>query len=493
MSKLDKDILFLILKELQEIRLRNDSISLYPCLLVNKTWCEITVPILWKNPAGLYGLVNHGTTNNLLLNTILLHLSKESRANLKNQGIDRFAETYQQQPLFNYISFWRYLDLQLVENMIKSIENIDESKISIIRNEIMNLFINRSTKFIALSIPDHFDYQLHHISGAEHCFSGLKSLDSYSNINQNILIGLSRISKSIKELTFKIRFCNNPDYSGIINLIEAQKILNEVYIIHCYSGRNESCKVIEESLIKSADNIHHLMIEREPITKFLSHLINLTNLTIGLQDRNDTNWSNLYGVSLPFLKVLKADYIPSNILASLIENTKGNLTEISISYNGDGRIFIQAIYQNCLNLKYLALSINNDSFSEFEKLLINCQHLNGLVIMDARNLYYDDLFKILIRSSPISLFRFKFFFNTKYNHKLKYLKLFLDNWKNRHPILLHLILVEYFADQHMKQKKRAKDLIEKCKDKGIIKHYDIPFSYLFETFEWIKRKPDFYN
>ncbi|RIA79240.1 hypothetical protein C1645_841190 [Glomus cerebriforme] len=216
--------------------------------------------------------------------------------------------------------------------MIKSIENIDESKISIIRNEIMNLFINRSTNFIVFSIPEHFDYQLHHISGAEHCFSGLKSLDSYSNINQNILIGLSRISKSIKELMFNIGFCNNPDYSGIIKLIKAQKILNEVCIIHCYLGRNESCNIIEESLIKNADNIQYLIIDREPITKFLSYLINLTNLTIGSQDWNDTNWNNLYGVSLPFLKVLTADYVPSNILASLIENTKENLTEISILY-----------------------------------------------------------------------------------------------------------------------------------------------------------------
>ncbi|GET54013.1 hypothetical protein GLOIN_2v1870015 [Rhizophagus irregularis DAOM 181602=DAOM 197198] len=29
---------------------KGDRNSLHSCLLVNKTWCEIIVPILWKNP-----------------------------------------------------------------------------------------------------------------------------------------------------------------------------------------------------------------------------------------------------------------------------------------------------------------------------------------------------------------------------------------------------------------------------------------------------------
>ncbi|RGB25485.1 hypothetical protein C1646_771652 [Rhizophagus diaphanus] len=37
MSKLNEDVIFLILKELQ-----NDPSSLYSCLLINRTWCEMT-------------------------------------------------------------------------------------------------------------------------------------------------------------------------------------------------------------------------------------------------------------------------------------------------------------------------------------------------------------------------------------------------------------------------------------------------------------------
>jgi hypothetical protein len=45
MSKLNEDVIFLILKELS-----GDRKSLYSCLLINRTWCEIAVLILWNNP-----------------------------------------------------------------------------------------------------------------------------------------------------------------------------------------------------------------------------------------------------------------------------------------------------------------------------------------------------------------------------------------------------------------------------------------------------------
>ena len=116
---------------------RNNRKFLNPCLLVNRIWCKLTVSILWNNP---YCLTNK--TKNKLFNVILLHLSKESRENLKTQEIDLFIETHHQ-PLFDYINFWKHLDLDLLEDMI--IRNIGKSKISIVKNEIMKLFVNGNT------------------------------------------------------------------------------------------------------------------------------------------------------------------------------------------------------------------------------------------------------------------------------------------------------------------------------------------------------------
>jgi hypothetical protein len=124
MSKLNDDVIFLILKELS-----NDRKLLYSCLLVNRTWCEKAVPILWNKPYCL-----KYNAKKILFNVILLHLSEESRKILKTKEIDFFVETHQK-PLFNYINFWRHLNLCHLESMIEN--NVERPKISTVKNEIM--------------------------------------------------------------------------------------------------------------------------------------------------------------------------------------------------------------------------------------------------------------------------------------------------------------------------------------------------------------------
>src|SRR5437667_304048 len=199
--------------------------------------------------------------------------------------------------------------------------------------------------------------------------------------------------------------------SGIIKLIEAQKNLNDVKSIHKIS--EASHKALEESLIKHADTVKYLQICLRPTTKVLSCLVNLISLDLDLGYTStscDLYWSHLENAHLPFLKILKASWVPSKCLASLIEHTKGQLSEISINYaySHNSQKIIQSIYQNCPNLKYLRFHLNfNDSdISEFEKLLINCQCLNGLFIVTFglfNKSGLENLFKILTKSSPTGL------------------------------------------------------------------------------------------
>ena len=74
MSKLNRDILYLIFVDLQY-----DRNTLYYCLLVNRTWCETIVPILWKNP---WKYLLKVESKRLLFNLIISHLPDESRNNL---------------------------------------------------------------------------------------------------------------------------------------------------------------------------------------------------------------------------------------------------------------------------------------------------------------------------------------------------------------------------------------------------------------------------
>src|SRR5437764_11615394 len=60
-----------------------------------------------------------------------------------------------------------------------------------------------------------------------------------------------------------------------------------------------------------------------------SHLINLVSLNINIPYSRKLlkvlDWNNVKHISLPALKILKAQGIPSNGLISLIESTKGIL------------------------------------------------------------------------------------------------------------------------------------------------------------------------
>ena len=123
-------------------------------------------------------------------------------------------------------------------------------------------------------------------------------------------------------------------------------------------------------------------------------------------------------------------------------------------------------------------NFNSVISAEFENLLINCQFLNGLII-DLYNSVssWDKLFEILTISSPIGLFKFKFYYFKKI--KLEYLKSFFDNWINRKPMFLKI----YNYNINLQQ---LNDLTKEYKAKGTIKQYLIGTSRnIYEDFEWV--------
>ncbi|PKC07017.1 hypothetical protein RhiirA5_500954 [Rhizophagus irregularis] len=491
MLKLNKDVLFLIAENLQD-----DMTSLYSCLLVNKSWCEATVPILWKIPGRM---ILTKKAEDKLFYVILLHLSKDSKDILKKQGIDLYTETYRPTS-FNYINFWRHLDLQFLEETFsRNLKILEVSTSSMIKNELLNLFINKYTKFISLLIPENINYDIYRISWNEQCFSDLKNLCCHE-FHQNSLEGLATISKSIKKLFCCISRDNN-DISRIVKLIEAQKNLNE---IHMSCDNDEALKTIEELLIKKADTIQHLRLDWEPVTEVLSHLVNLKILDMDTPFlfRRSKNYANpnliqLEEISLPALKILKANLSSHKILIRLIETANVQLTTIGISHDSlkeidEIRRLTQTIYQNCPNLRYIKLPIKDYTLTEFERLLANSQYLDGLVIDYERGFDYKDVFEILTRSSPLNLSKFKFIFTQKFRLNFKLLESFLNKWNDRQPMLLQISLVN-FIDEHQWYMKRLKSLIKKYEMKGIIKKFDLNWYDKFEEFEWVQDVSQFYS
>ncbi|CAG8705440.1 uncharacterized protein OCT59_016097 [Rhizophagus irregularis] len=475
MSKLNKDILFLIFEELKD-----DKDSLFSSILVNKNWCEVAIPILWKDP--WKNLIKE----RLLLETVVSFLTNESRDYMISHGLNLLIKP-DKPPLFNYISFCRYLNLHKLERIIYTIRNIkEEIKWSMISEEIFKLFINKNNRFTHLIIPYGYKRQIQYLSGFEHCFSELESLRCDVKTNQGFLNGLAQVCKSIKKLVVNVRVINKP---GIIDLIEAQTKLEDVrFVFDLMTRRIDDIlfyRICGKSLVKRANTIRHLQVNNELIPN-LSSYVNLISLEIGTHEHN-ASWNNLENVSLPSLRILKAHKVPTNILVNFIENNKGILLEIKISdisFEVHTKKLIQAIYNNCPNLQYLELIINDDDILELENLLINCRHLDGLILnvfnINTDEMGWDRLFEILIKRASKNLFKFKFIHRTTI--KFEALKNFFENWKNRKPMLLHFIEMFHLSSKHL-------SLIESFKKKGIIKiFYHDKFSYGFDDFEWIKMR-----
>ncbi|GBB88147.1 hypothetical protein RclHR1_14690002 [Rhizophagus clarus] len=448
MYQLDKDILNLIFENLK--------VNLYPCLLVNKTWCETIVPIIWKNPWNdLIGSL-YFKREKSLLKVIVSHIPDEKKVKeifyylkINQTEIDSF-----QRPLFDYISFCKHLNLGSIMRIINNI--IDSSERLTVQDEIFNLFVNENIRITHLYIPNDFNYQIHLIPGARSCFSKIKFLKCSTNINNNILIGLIEMCKSIKELKLVIeRFNNNYE---IIKLIEAQKRLVRVHFELSYYNSlfpqdGSFGKVLENSLIKHSNTIQYFTAHRPISTEILSSLINLKGLELRGNFLTPEKWKNLENASLPSLQFLKLNGLPFNCIVSLIKNTSGSLVEIELcdyfyySENEYKRI-IQVIYQNCPNLKYFTFSPQVTDILETEKLLITCQFLNGLHIINRKYIDWDSLFKVLIKASPVRLY--KFYFEVNEPIKLESLKYFIDNWKGRRPILLKIKCMYTGIDTEMR-------------------------------------------
>src|SRR6266496_1422857 len=73
MSKLNRDILYLIFEEL-----RDDNNTLHSCISVNKTFCKIIIPILWNDP-WKFLKQDWEERKKKLLKVIISHLSDKSR------------------------------------------------------------------------------------------------------------------------------------------------------------------------------------------------------------------------------------------------------------------------------------------------------------------------------------------------------------------------------------------------------------------------------
>src|SRR5438270_8486132 len=85
---------------------RNDFPTLHSCILVNKLWCRLIIPILWEDPLSIKTI---NTENYNFVDIYLHNLNKGDKEKLVEYGIN--VDLFPSNTLFNYPSFIKHLNI----------------------------------------------------------------------------------------------------------------------------------------------------------------------------------------------------------------------------------------------------------------------------------------------------------------------------------------------------------------------------------------------
>ncbi|CAB5206554.1 unnamed protein product [Rhizophagus irregularis] len=361
---------------------QNDYSILHSCILVNRFWCRLTIPLLWENPFSI------PTGNYNFIEIYLNNLNDDFKTKLIEYNI---INNNSLNIMFNYSKFLKYLNTY---KFVFSIEKWFEAVIRTLKSE------NRL-----------------------YSASDLKRLidTSIFNIFVENEVNLNTLEIEISRIYYNTRIDN---VLGLIlqntNFIHNIKNLN-LYIDYSSSDLSHYNNNNEYTLIKN--RILEIINLHQNLKKILLSYDN-SPLYISLLLSKYYNCSNTLNTIIFYYVDFKGQ-ITYQII-NLIKNIKQNLNYLSISstssssYNNkeSSSILLQNLGQILPNkLEYLCLNLRHIKSSSFEIFLKNSQNIfiNKLLIYnrEGQDTLYDfrdynsDLFSSINEVKEFGLYNIK--------------------------------------------------------------------------------------
>ncbi|PKY46185.1 hypothetical protein RhiirA4_460998 [Rhizophagus irregularis] len=381
MSKLIDDILLLILTEL-----RFDSASLYSCILVNRTWCCLAIPILWKYFFYSYNPCVHKEESRKKLYNIIFHFLPKDK--LSELNINLPSNPISNKLLFNYMDFFTYLSPIWIEDMVQLSIKTDSPSVQeeyVFEFEIYQLIFSKcknikyfdwiKNKSLFLFCPNVKEF-----------FSGIRQL----KINVEYMIPELLFSLGIINIT-DLEVINSKDNDDLISLI---RMKNNLPLL---------CEQLSDMISSNAITLKKIIL-RLTITlispSFFPSLANLQYLILYNDDDgefyNSINWQEwelyLRTSFFPNLQYLETSYLPCNIEYLIIERSGGKISEINICHTLESRDYlieneklINIISMNCSKIIRLTMDINPNNLNLVGNIFSNCVHLKKIYYTKENN------------------------------------------------------------------------------------------------------------
>ncbi|RIA98274.1 hypothetical protein C1645_750453 [Glomus cerebriforme] len=438
MSILPSKLASLPLESLQKIFREFDEKSLYSCILVNRTWCQIAVPLLWYSPFHFLrkndndiSMVDYPTSQScssnfaaskVLIQTYLCCLPNSIKNLLVENGLTLPPSIIQSSPpLFRYNTYIRSISYSKIyhtitewfEAEIDDLEDVDEREglEYLVTEKLIRSFIASSHSILDLSLTDDDEIpSLPPISlfpNSENSLRNLVKLTCIGNYQYNmkdLLISLTEISRNIKEIIIG-GLSTSIEIKLFGKLIKSQRSLKSIEIL---GNGPIDLQMISLDILhplhtqrNSLENIRFMNCDFEECT-CLYPIIFLPMLksiefekcrNLALQDLSFLNMKKL-----PKLQIFKSreSYIPPFTLEAVIRNSFQSLSVIELSRKlseDESKILLERIAPYCTRLEVLDIRIYQDDIESFLNLLKYCENLKELTIFG--DVYAEELLPLI--------------------------------------------------------------------------------------------------
>ncbi|GBB89056.1 hypothetical protein RclHR1_15700003 [Rhizophagus clarus] len=231
---------------------RGDFLTLHSCILVNRLWCRLAIPLLWENPFSVINCRNYYSIENhkiRFIETYLVHLNDNDKIKLNEFGIELPSST-----LFNYPKFINHLHTRIIGYSIEkwvvpnkkieppyiSIKNTQNSDfIKFIYKSLIKIFIENEANLHTFDITPHRDYFniIDLVLQNPNFICNIRNLnlkfDTYDTTISNINLLLKFLSLNCNSIT-SLYFPNFDKYKAstaieyLSQLIKSQKNLKKI-------------------------------------------------------------------------------------------------------------------------------------------------------------------------------------------------------------------------------------------------------------------------
>ncbi|CAI2174256.1 6620_t:CDS:1 [Funneliformis geosporum] len=436
--------------------LADDIASLHSCILVNREWCKITIPILWSDTFKQIKPYNnvHSPEENQIISTYITELSDRSIVSLNGCGV---RLPTQQKLLFEYSKFLRHLDMYRLKLFVRSwlyfttrdsIRRYTSDQIQKMSIVLLNHFLRQtpyliSLKFTSSDTTEPIISALQDIPEARSCLSKLKSLKQYyctHPAKATLFSQLAKYSLNIEHLDIAI----DSQISELLTLIFAQRNLKRLSIR--YKGailsnvepwaNGETVPVMPQREIL----ITHLKLENVnfpllALYKF-ENLIELELKSCGYQGYSKDDLIHFSNASFKLLEIFSFESkypIYLEYFAGLISSSGENLRSLTlhgcqIEDPENAQKLLVSLANYSPNIIFYDGPILEDNICDLEAMLDKCNKLETLFLHPSiprcfaptPSINFDPLFNVITRNK---------------SHKLRWLAI-IHAWKISEKALL---------------------------------------------------------